>query len=283
VSEASLAEADVRHEDNDDVTVVVACFNYGAFLEEAVASVLRQEDGAPRVIVVDDGSTEASTAAALERLPEEVVVLRQRNQGVCAARNAGIARATTPYVLVLDADDRLADGALRALRAALEQEPSLGFSYGHSRFFGNWEGVLRFPPYDPYRLLYRHIVGLSALTRRQLFEDTGGFDPTFEHYEDWELWVNALGHGWQGVQVDAVTLEYRQHGRSKIADDRRRYRFAFERMRQKHATLYEDHSVRGNTELGPLRRAAYRFFWGWRPLPAWLERRLHALHWRRRA
>ena len=45
------------------------------------------------------------------------------------------------------------------------------------RFFGDWEGELRFPPYDPYALLYRHTIGLSALVRRQVLEDTGGFDP----------------------------------------------------------------------------------------------------------
>ena len=79
------------------------------------------------------------------------------------------------------------------------------------RFFGDWEGELRFPPYDPYALLYRHTIGLSALARREVFEDTGGFDPDFRQFEDWELWVNALAHGWRGKQVDAVTVEYRRH------------------------------------------------------------------------
>ena len=67
-------------------------------------------------------------------------------------------------------------------------------------------GRLRFPDYDPYRLLYRHTIGLSALVRREVIADTGGFDPSFETYEDWELWVNALAHGWRGRRVEAVTL-----------------------------------------------------------------------------
>ena len=162
--------------------------------------------------MVDDGSTEP-----LPDLPPDVELVRQENQGVARARNNGWRRAETPYVLFLDADDRLVPGALALLRAPLEADPTLGFAYGRMRFFGDWEGELRFPPYDPYALLYRHTIGLSALVRRQLLEDTGGFDPEFRQFEDWELWVNALAHGWRGLQVDTVTVEYRRHSSSKHA------------------------------------------------------------------
>ena len=210
--------------------MVIACFNYARFLPEAVDSSLQQ--GA-RVIVVDDGSTEP-----LPELPAGVEVIRQENQGVARARNAGLARVETPYVLVLDADDRLVPGALETLRAPLEADPKLGFAYGRMRFFGDWNGELQFPPYDPYALLYRHTIGLSALARREVFERTGGFDPEFEQFEDWEQWVHALAHGWEGRQVDAVTVEYRRHGGSKHWVDRRSYRRAFRSLREKHKRLY---------------------------------------------
>ncbi len=57
---------------NDDVTVVITCFNYGAFLRESVDSALAQEGGEPRVIVIDDGSTDAHTLVELDRLPPRV-------------------------------------------------------------------------------------------------------------------------------------------------------------------------------------------------------------------
>jgi glycosyltransferase involved in cell wall biosynthesis len=252
-----------------DVSVVIACFNYGRFVGEAVESA--QREGA-RVIVVDDGSTEP-----LPELPDEVELVRQDNQGVARARNAGLERAQTPYVLVLDADDRLAPGALATLRAPLEADPQLGFAYGRMKFFGDWNGELRFPPYDPYVLLYRHTIGLSALARREVFEDTGGFDPAFEQFEDWELWVHALARGWRGRQIDAVTVEYRRHERTKLARDRPAYRRAFRQLRAKHAELYRRPP---ESRLGALGRAWYRLFWGLRPVPARLERALHGLHWR---
>ena len=266
---------------NGDITVVISCFNYGRYLEEAVDSALTQHGGSPKVIVVDDGSTDPETVATLDRLPAQVDVFRQENQGASRARNAGLRRAATPYLLVLDADDRLSDGALRNLREPLDRDPALGFAYGHSCYFGEWEGVLRFPPYDPYRLLYRHIVGLSALMRRELVEATAGYDPELEHYEDWEIWIHALAEGWRGVQVEAVTLEYRRHNGSKFASDRVNYREWFRRIRTKHAALYQDKALARDSDLGLLGRAAYRYFWGLRPIPASVEQRAHALHWRR--
>ena len=267
--------------ENADITAVVACFDYGAYIGEAVASLVGQEGGPPRVIVVDDGSTDPGTVEALRRLPDGVELLRQENRGVCAARNAGLARVQTDYALVLDADDRLAPVALRALRAPLDHHPELGFSYGVMRFFGEWEGLLRFPDYDPYRLLYRHTIGLSSLARRRVFEDTGGFDADFESFEDWELWVNALAHGWRGKRVDAVTLEYRRHGDTKLAADRARYRRTFRRLRRKHASLYDQRArLAGQSDLSAAGRLLYRVFWGLRPVPARLERGLHRLRWR---
>jgi glycosyltransferase involved in cell wall biosynthesis len=252
-----------------DVSVVIACFNYGRYVGEAVESALRE--GA-HAIVVDDGSTEP-----LPELPPGVELIRQENQGVARARNAGLARVETAYALVLDADDRLVPGALPVLREPLAADPALGFAYGRMKFFGDWEGELRFPPYDPYALLYRHTIGLSALARREVFEDTGGFDPAFEHFEDWELWVNALAHGWKGLQVDAVTVEYRRHAGAKRELDRAAYRRMYRQLRVKHAGLYADPPP---SRLSRPQRAWYRGFWGARPVPARLETALQRRRWK---
>jgi glycosyltransferase involved in cell wall biosynthesis len=265
----------------DDVTVVIACHELGAYLGEAVDSALAQPGGAPRVVVVDDGSRGAETLAALDALPAAVELVRQENRGVAAARNAGLARVATAYALVLDADDRLAPGALPALRAVLEADASVGFAYGLMEQFGVMSGVLRFPPYDPYALLYRHTIGLSALARRELFAQTGGFDPAFGAYEDWELWVHALACGWRGRQIPEVTLHYRRREGSKHGADRGEYRAAMRRMQAKHRTLYDRRGeLARESSLGPLGRAWYRGFWGPRPVPAAVERAVYRRLWR---
>jgi GT2 family glycosyltransferase len=265
----------------DDITVVIACHELGRYLAEAVDSVLGQHGGPPRVVVVDDGSRGAETLHALETLPATVEVVRQANQGPAGARNAGLARVETAYALVLDAYDRLAPGALEALRAVLEADASVGFAYGLMEQFGVMSGVLRFPPYDPYALLYRHTIGISALARREVFEQTGGFDPAFGAYEDWELWVHALACGWRGRQLPEVTLHYRRRADSKHAADRRAYRTAVRRMKAKHRALYDRRGeLARESSLGPLGRAFHRGFWGPRPVPAALEGAVHRRLWR---
>jgi glycosyltransferase involved in cell wall biosynthesis len=262
---------------NDDVTVVIANHDYGAYLPEAVDSAVTQAGGAPQVVVVDDGSTDPATLEVLDALPEGVRVLRQANAGTSAARNAGLAASTTPYVLCLDADDRLAAGALEELRGALDEHPGAGFAYGHQRLFGAMETVMRFPPYDPLRLLDRHLIGPTAVMRRAMLDDVGGYDTAFALYEDWELWINALAHGWRGVRVDAITHEYRRHAGSKLGVDRGRYRAFRRQVRAKHASLYaRRRELARESSLSAPGRAAYRWFWGPRPVPARVEAALYA-------
>lgn len=263
-----------------DVTVVVTNYNYGQYLEEAVTSALVQDGGAPNIIVVDDGSTERLSAAVLDRLPAEVMVMRQRNGGPSAARNAGLSRACTPFLIPLDADDRLRRGALDALRAPLDAQSSLGFTYGITHFFGDWEGEMTMPAFDPYKLLYRHTIGTTCLLRRELFEQVGGFDPEFPGFEDWEFWLRAVSGGWRGLRVNEVTFDYRRHGTTRLSRDRLEYRKLYRLLRERHALLYSQRrQLAKESGIGPFDRLLYRWWWGPRPLPARIEQAMHQVLW----
>ena len=263
---------------HSDITVVIPCFNYGRYLAEAVDSALEQEGGRPQVIVVDDGSTDAQTLDVLGALPDGVRVVRRPNGGPAAARNTGAAESDTPFVLMLDADDKLRPHALRLLREPLEREPRAGFAYGLMQYFGDWSGVLRFPDYDPYRLLYRPIISATSLIRRELYEEVGGFDPEIPGYEDWDFYLGALESGWGGRRVDEVVLLYRRHGVSRLEADRAAYRRGFAAIRRKRAALYaRRRSLAAESELGAPARLFYRTYFAWLPLPARLERALYGL------
>jgi glycosyltransferase involved in cell wall biosynthesis len=275
--------------EHEDVTVVIPCFNYGRFLAEALDSVRGQEGGSPRILVVDDGSSEPDTRAILADLAADVTLLRQVNAGLSVARNAGFRAAGTPLLVALDADDKLTLGALRALKRGLAADPKAGFAYGITRFFGDWSGDMTMPSWDPYRLLYRHTIGPTALTRRELFEDVGGYDVEIPKaivmgYEDWEFWVHAVAKGWHGVKVPEVTFLYRRHGATMLSGARREYRRWYRAIRAKHSELYRRRGeLAYQSELGALGRAAYRFYWGPRPVPAALEQHLYRLRWGRRS
>jgi glycosyltransferase involved in cell wall biosynthesis len=232
-----------------DITAVVPCFDAGAYVAEAVESLLAQEGGPPRIIVVDDGSTDRATLDVLAALP----------------------------------DDILMPGALLALRAPLDADPGLGFTYGIPRFFGDWSGEMVFPPLDAYRLLYRHIIGSVGLTRRALWEDVGGYDPAFRTgYEDWDFWLGAIERGWRGAKIDEVTFLYRRHGDTMVFGARREYRRLYAMLREKHAALYARRGeLARSSAAGFLERQIYRYFWGPRPVPAWMEQALYRLFFRR--
>src|SRR3954467_4523904 len=262
---------------HSDITVVIPCFNHGRFLLESVERALGQEGGPPKVVVVDDGSTDEETVRALDQLPDEVGVIKQQNAGVAAARNAGFEASDSDLLLMVDADDRLTVDALDVLRPPLEANPDVGYCYGLMQLIGAWAAALRFPRFDPYILLPRSTAGAQlGLVRRRCWEDAGGFDPAIDGYEDWDFCLSALEKGWRGLQIDRVTHEYRKHAPWGEEALRRQYRHIYRQLRAKHAELFARRSeFARETPLGPMQRLVYRTYFAWRPLPAKFEKALY--------
>ncbi len=103
------------------LSVVIPAYNAGAYLKAAVDSLLAERLPELEIVVVDDGSTDASIEA-VERLPVRLV--RQKNGGEAAARNAGVRAASGRFVTFLDADDLIAPGGLASRAAFLEKNPA---------------------------------------------------------------------------------------------------------------------------------------------------------------
>ncbi|MCA9056709.1 MAG: glycosyltransferase family 2 protein, partial [Planctomycetaceae bacterium] len=110
------------------VDVVIPVFNGERFLEQAIASVLDQSLVPAKVLVVDDGSTDSSREIAM-RFGNPVSCLAQANQGPSAARNRGIAAASSEWVAFLDADDYWMPGRLERMLDVVERNPDVDFVY----------------------------------------------------------------------------------------------------------------------------------------------------------
>ena len=186
--------------------------------------------------------------------------------------------------MVLDADDRLRPDAVRRLRPPLEEDPELAYAYGLIEHVGDWSGVIRFPDYDPFKLLYRPIVGTTWLMRSSAFEQVGGYDPEVTWAEDWDILLRLLEHDRHGRRVPEVAYEYRRHGASKLGNDRGAYRREYRAMRKRHAALYaRAGTLAQQSGLGLAGRLTYRLFWAWRPVPRAVENGLYRLVFRRSA
>lgn len=205
------------------VSIVVTCYNLGTYLPEALASVPPRPD--VEVIVVDDGSTDPATRdviAALDRT--RCTVIEQPNLGLAKARNNGIARASAPYIIPLDADNRLRPVFLDRAIAVLDAEPHVGVVYGDAEYFEGRTGRWVVGPPDFKRLLVENQIDACACLRRSLWERMGGYDEHMPHmgWEDWDLWLRCTVAGVEFRYVPEVFFEYRVRAGSMITDTRTR-------------------------------------------------------------
>jgi glycosyltransferase involved in cell wall biosynthesis len=194
------------------VSVIIIFLNAEAFLAEAIDSVLAQTYSDWELLLVDDGSTDRSTAIAKEyrdRYPEQVRYFEHEshsNRGKSTSRNLGLENARGCYITFLDADDVFLSEKLERQVALLKANPDAGMVYGRTQYWYSWTGR----PKDQKRDFVSHL-GIQAqrlfpppllmsrflqnggmvpclcvlLVRREVIAELGGFEESIQHlYED---------------------------------------------------------------------------------------------------
>jgi glycosyltransferase involved in cell wall biosynthesis len=208
---------------------------------EAVASVRNAKRDDLELIVVDDGSTDELTRAVIDGLAgQEVAVIRQENKGLAAARNAGIAEAQGEYILPLDADDRLRTGWIDRGIHVLDTDARAGVVYGDAACFGARTYRWNAGAFDRGQLLDGNFIHASALYRRKVWEQNGGYDGSMpvQGFEDWDFWLGAFAHGWRFEYLAEVFFDYRQHERSMLTQGLTFIEQTREFVARKHCLLY---------------------------------------------
>lgn len=203
------------------VSVVIPCFNAGRYIGEAIESVLSQTVPGDEILIVDDGSSDDS-AKVIAQFASHVRYFRQDNQGISAARNNGLARATGACIAFLDADDLWTPDSLAGRRQRLVETTDLDYVYG-------WVEPFVSPDMDPDA---QKMVGTlpatqpgrvagTMLVRRRVFETVGLFDANFKIGEtmDWVARVDAAGH--QSADIGQVVLRRRVHGANTVIKQRK--------------------------------------------------------------
>ena len=174
------------------VSCVVPVFNCERYLADAVASIEAQTWRPIEIIIVDDGSTDA-TPSVIARMGERVRALRQDNAGPATARNRGARAAQGDFIAFLDSDDEWLPEKLSVQMARFNARPDLDISLSQAEHW--WIPELR----DEAETLDERFnsSGSSggmpvALIRRALFDRIGMLDESLRHL-DWTEWLMRAG------------------------------------------------------------------------------------------
>lgn len=209
------------------VSVIIPCYNQGAYLEEAVDSVLAQTYQDFEILVVDDGSTDAETVKILQDYTRpKTRVIHTDNQGLSMARNNGIQEATGKYILPLDADDKIGPDYLEEAVRILDLYPDIGIVYSEAAFFGMRTSHWHLPDYTSDHLLFQNIIFCSALFRRVHWEKVGGYNINMVYgWEDWDFWLSLIHLGVKVYRIPQVLFFYRlrEESMSHAMDEKKQF------------------------------------------------------------
>lgn len=195
-------------------SVIIPCYNQGAFIKEAVDSVLAQTFQDFEIIIVNDGSSDVETNEILSSFtsPKTTVLSLSENQGPSVARNTAIKAAKGKYILPLDADDKIAPTYLEKAFNVLEQNTSVGIVYCKADLFGNESGQWDLKPYSLKQILNDNCIFVSACFRKSDWERVGGFNKNMIHsLEDWDFWLSLIEKGVDVYQIPEILFFYRKH------------------------------------------------------------------------
>jgi glycosyltransferase involved in cell wall biosynthesis len=193
------------HDPAPRISVVIPTYNYAATLARAAQSVLAQLDEQSELLIIDDGSSDA-TPGVIEALklghPGAFRALRKGNGGAASARNLGIIESRGDWLVFLDADDEMAPGALQALREHIQSNPqSRMIIGGHVSVLEDGRRKTHVPdpiPAAPLARVRAYLLdkrlaisnGASAL-HREVFS-AGNYPERFRNAEDIPVFAQAL-------------------------------------------------------------------------------------------
>jgi glycosyltransferase involved in cell wall biosynthesis len=180
-------------------------YNAEAFIRESIESILAQDWTPVEIVVVDDGSTDRT--AEIVRGFESVRYLHQENAGPSAARNTAINESNGEFVAVLDSDDVMPSNRLTLQATYLLEHPEVGAVLGRQEW-------LNPPTWFARDSVYGDLDGIplpSAMFRRSVLDQLGGYDTTFVYGEDTDLLIRMRELGIDYHVLPDVVLVRRFH------------------------------------------------------------------------
>ena len=194
------------------VGVVIPCYNYGQYLEEAIDSVLRQTYTDYEIVVVDDGSNDLLTKHVLRNIDKpKTRVIHIENSGVAVARNVGIEALDCEYILPLDADDKIAATYLEKIVPILDARAYVSIVNSEAEYFGDLSGKIVVEHCNKLpQMLFHNFILVTSLFRKSDWKKVGGFSSKMvDGAEDTDFWISIAALGGMVYTVPETLFYYR--------------------------------------------------------------------------
>lgn len=225
------------------VSIIIPCYNDKDYIKEAVQSAINQTYSNTEIIIIDDGSNEATKKVLSGIKCENVELISQENKGLSAARNVGIAKATGDYILTLDADDVFEPTFVEKAVLILDKNDYIGVVSCFCNCFVDLNKVIyKHKPKggELSDFLYTNNAMGNSLFRKSCWLQAGGFDEQMKNgYEDWEFWISVTKQGWRVYIIHEFLFNYRKKENSMLQNTNQLYEEEnYRYVLNKHKNLY---------------------------------------------
>ncbi len=257
-------------------SIVMPCYNAADHLRTSIGSLQAQTRTDWELIVVDDGSSDASWSTLQEIAARDarIRIFQQPNSGAAAARNRALREVRGVYTAFLDADDTWHPDFLAEMTQTLDQRQDAGLAYCGWQNIGLGEGrdaPFVPPDYENDTKIESLLGGCrwpihGALVRSVIIEQANGFDETLSSCMDYDLWLR-IGTTHTLVRVPRVLAYYHHHGGEQIT--RNRARIALNHWRAQGKYLHANPSIASKLDqqrvrqltMGELLQRGYACYW----------------------
>lgn len=202
------------------VDIVIPVYNQSRALIECLKCLRLQTFQDFQVIIVDDGSTDGventvqlflraqniQTKNFREELSTKTRFIRQKHQGASIARNTGATLSRAEYILFCDADVIPNKNLIKYTLQTLKNNPNKSYSYTSFKYGWKKFKLWKFSGETLKKMPYIHT---TSLIRRAHFP---GFDPALKKFQDWDLWLTMLEHGYEGIWIPKYLFSVRPGG-----------------------------------------------------------------------
>jgi glycosyltransferase involved in cell wall biosynthesis len=217
------------------VSVIIPNYNYSAFLQESVESVLMQTVPPDEILIIDDASTDGSQEVIAQFADVAKIVLNETNLGIVENFRKAVSLTSGDYIAFVGADNRMRSDYVQLCAEALDRHADAAVAYTDMSIFGWRAGVLaesvgarkvgssRGEQWDVYHwefpeptpdvvanMMNKNFIHGSSMFRRIDYDRVGGYRST-DQAEDKDLFTRMLAQGRSAIHVRAPIIEYRQH------------------------------------------------------------------------